>query len=154
MSKLILTVGTSHCGKTSWAEEYIKANPNTIELCRDQFRYTKETPNRDHYIPTHMSEERIAVLMANAFYDNVREGKDIIISDTNLTWVARDIWTERAYHADIDLEFVIFHSFFQRITSDPSLAFKLPDYVLKHQYIRFKEFLKEDQIPGVTYTIV
>ena len=153
MPKLILTVGTSFCGKTSWAEDYISRNPNTVMLSRDDYRFNDNVTCWDDYNKDRREHE-ISFQIMHDFLKLLHAGKDILVCDTNLTWVAREQWIDRAYTQGMDLEIVIFKSFVDKLVSDPYLAMSLPDYVLKHQYQRFNKFLEEETIPGVTYTIV
>lgn len=153
MPKLILTVGTSFCGKTSWAEDYINCNPNTVILSRDDYRFKGDIDCWDKHNKD-LCENEISFKIMNDFMDLLYKDKDIIVCDTNLTWIAREQWIERAYKHDMDLEIVIFKGFVDKLTTDSNLALSLPDYVLKQQYIRFNKFLEEETIPGVTYTLV
>ena len=38
MSKLILTVGIPGSGKSTWSQQYIRENPNTVRVNSDRLR--------------------------------------------------------------------------------------------------------------------
>ncbi len=85
--KAIVTIGISASGKSTWAAEYIKRNPGTVEINRDSFRgmimvesglepvWRNWKWKREGEV-TRRVEEKLKACAEN--------GLDIIISDTNL----------------------------------------------------------------------
>lgn len=157
MSKLILTVGVSNVGKTTWANEYCKQNPNTVNLCRDEFRYTIIVPggNSENYDRHHHNEAYVTNLMCRRYNEALMLGKDILISDTNLHAMTRWRWTEIARRYNQKIEFVVFNTAFENMFyNNSSNLFMLPEHVIGSQYKKFTEFLEEAPIPGIKYTVI
>jgi len=147
MSKLILIVSISNSGKSTYAQKYIQENPNTVELCRDHFRYS-----HPEYI---MGEREVSMHMFDKFTSLVRDGKDIIVSDTNLGESTRYRWNQIAKQYNVQVEYVVFNTHFQKTFYENSQnLFLLPDHVIGHQYRKFTKFLEENQKPNIQYTII
>lgn len=155
MPKLILTIGTSHSGKSTWAEEYVKSNPNTVEINRDMLRFGGVTnaTNWQEYSQK-PCEKYITECMENAFFNAVEDGYDVIVSDTNLGQGTRHTWLVRALALQVDVEYVVMHTAFNELFSDPAVIMKLPDYVLHKQYSNFQRFLKEPPKSFIKYTFI
>lgn len=155
MPKLILTIGTSSSGKSTWASNYIANNPNTVELNRDMIRFSEYTGARNwREYSVFPCENYVTKLLLNGFYNAIDDGYDVIVSDTNLSAATRGNWLLRAMGLGIEVEFVIMHSAFVKLFSDPNKIMELPDYVLKKQYQNFKTFLSEEPSRFVKYTFV
>jgi len=105
MPKLILTIGISGSGKTEWAEEYIRHNPNTVDIGRDVFRF-------DESNMYHPGEAEVSFRQLVAFTNAVRDGSDIIVTDTNLNPVTRYKWYLRVLQHNLELECVVFNTHF------------------------------------------
>lgn len=155
MPKLILTIGTSNSGKSTWASNYIANNPNTVELNRDMIRFSEYTGARSwREYSIFPCEDYVTKLLLNGFYNAIEDGYDVIVSDTNLSAITRSNWLLRAMGLGIEVEFVVMHSAFVELFSDPDKIMELPDYVLKKQYQNFKTFLSEEPSRLVKYTFV
>lgn len=157
MSKLILTVGTSECGKTTWAEEYCRQNPNTVNLCRDDIRFSLMSPGGtwDTYEGHHYEEAHISRLMQRKYNVAKMLDKDIIISDTNLNPMTRYRWVEIAKRFNQEIEYVIFNTaFVNMFYKNSSNLFMLPNHIVESQYKKFTKFLEEAPIPDVKYTVI
>lgn len=78
-TKIILLQGLSGSGKTTWAKQYIKDNPNTKIVCKDDLRTmldnSKYTKSNEKFV---LKVRDLIILAA------VEEGKDVIVADTNL----------------------------------------------------------------------
>ena len=155
MPKLILTIGTSSSGKSSWASNYIANNPNTVEINRDMIRFSEYTGARNwseySMLPC---ENEVTRLLLNGFYNAIEDGYDVIISDTNLSKITRDNWLLHAMGLGIEVEYVVMHSAFIKMFNDPFEIMQLPEYVLKKQYENFKLFLTEKPSSFVKYTFI
>lgn len=158
MSKLILTIGISNCGKSSWAKQFIKDNPNTVELSRDAVRFNQVKPkakNWDDYSISEEKEDKVSRIILNQYKEAVAQGKNVIISDTNLSYWSRLKWLHISRQSGQKIEFVIFHKkFIETFYSDSSNFLSLPDFVITKQYKRFTQFLEEVPIPEVDYTFI
>ena len=79
-SKLILLVGIPGAGKTTYANEYIKSNPNTIHLSSDTIRAELYG---DESIQGNPAE--VFSLMQKRAIEALNDGKDVIYDATNIT---------------------------------------------------------------------
>ena len=147
MPKLILTIGISSSGKTEWAEEYIRHNPNTVDIGRDMFRFDESNMYRP-------GETEVSFRQLVAFTNAVRDGSDIIVTDTNLSPVTRYKWYLRVLQHNLELECVVFNTHFVQLFQNPSTIMQLPDYVLHKQSPKFSEFLREAPKTSAKYTFV
>lgn len=155
MPKLILTIGTSNSGKSTWADNYIANNPNTVEINRDMIRFSEYTGARNwREYSIFPCENYVTKLLLNGFYNAIEDGYDVIVSDTNLSHRARSNWLLRAMGLGIEVEYVVMHSAFVKLFSDPNKIMELPDYVLKKQHENFKLFLAEEPSSFVKYTFI
>ena len=148
--KLILTVGLSNSGKTSWAEDLCKSQPNTINISRDGFRFGKYA---DSDLPADMLNREITWSVFREFYDAVQEGKNIIISDSNLNWRSRVYWERLAQEHNLKLEYAIFQSAFNDIFNSKDV-YKLPKHVLTKQHSRYVDFVNSPTNPNANYLVI
>lgn len=87
MNKIIFTRGVSASGKTVWAEQFIKDNPDYVNINRDDIRaalFCNGELDWSRYKFTRGNEVRVTEVQEQLIYDAVVNGKNIIISDTNL----------------------------------------------------------------------
>lgn len=82
--KIIITKGLPASGKSYWADEFIKENPNFVKIEKDQIRNSSEL-FKDGVYNHKRGDESIVIkerdrLVRKAF----SEGKSVISSDTNL----------------------------------------------------------------------
>lgn len=155
MPKLLLTIGISNSGKSSWAKKYVEENPNTVELNRDMYRfgYLTSAENWQEYGQA-PCEKRVSEFLLHDFLEAVRFGKDVILSDTNLSYCTRQKWNMNALRNGLDIEYVVMQSAFYDTFNDPDKVRVLPDHVLDKQYHNFTSFLEEGIKDHVTYTFV
>lgn len=78
MQEIIVTVGLPASGKTTWALEYIKDNPNTVRVNKDSIRamvfngqYSKEW------------EDFVCDIRDNIIYHALSKGYNVVVDDTN-----------------------------------------------------------------------
>jgi predicted kinase len=80
---LTLTIGLPASGKTTWAVEQLKKDPDLINLNRDDLRIMLQ--GRDRYAKfTKFREDLVTDMMMRAAEDALKAGKSVVISDTNL----------------------------------------------------------------------
>ena len=79
MKKVILTVGLPASGKTTWAREYQKENPNTVLINKDELRSMLHSG-----VHSKGREEFILAVRDFIIKKAVDEGHDVIVHDTNL----------------------------------------------------------------------
>lgn len=86
-NKIIITQGISASGKTYWAEDFVKQNPEYININRDDIRgelFCDGDLDWSKYKFTKAKENKVTETQNQRICDAVTEGKNIIISDTNL----------------------------------------------------------------------
>lgn len=157
MSKLILCVGISNSGKSTWAEQYLASNPNAVELNRDHIRFRNFPPGSkwDDYEYTEHSETQVSFEILKLYYKALKENKDIIVSDTNLSPFIRNTWLNRALENKQSVEFVVFNSYFiDLFYANSTNLMYVPNHVIESQYKNFTRFLEERPIPGIKYTMI
>lgn len=96
MNKMILTVGASGSGKTTWAEEYAR-NRSITNINRDDIRFLGKKRNWDNWTFTKANERKISAACDHLAVTAVEYRSDIIVSDTNLNPNVRAEWKEFAY---------------------------------------------------------
>ena len=105
--KLILTVGISGSGKTTWAEEFTRNRGDWANVNRDDFRFallTSGIRNWSAYEFNRKNEKEVTNAVINAVKSYEQEGMNIIISDTNLSHRVRDSWKNAANNMGYDFE--------------------------------------------------
>lgn len=82
--KLIITKGLPASGKSSWADEYIKENPNFVKVEKDQIRKNGELFKDGKYVHKRGDEAIVLKERDRLIREAFRQGKSVISSDTNL----------------------------------------------------------------------
>ena len=95
MQEVILTVGISGSGKTTWAEELCAGNNPFVNINRDDIRFNKFNDGvRDwsKYKFKRSNENWVTERQEEAALQAVELGLSIVISDTNLNAKTRQKW--------------------------------------------------------------
>lgn len=95
MKELILTIGASCSGKTTWSEEFIRNRSDWVNLNRDDVRFNIFTHRKRDWAKykfNSKNEKRVSSVIDQLAYDAVVENKNIICSDTNLSPKTRNKW--------------------------------------------------------------
>lgn len=141
MAKLIITVGCSCSGKTTWASNFISRMSNSIyterdEIRQEQFNVIGKTilDNKSENEVTEIEREII-----NSFFNDY--GYDVVIaSDTNLSQKYIDSWRGFAEHLGVDFEIKYFDVPLETLlerNSNRHPEDRLPESVIRRQYKRF-----------------
>ena len=80
--KAIVTVGVSASGKTTWAKKYASEN-DFVNICRDDIRW-RMIGVRDWSKWDFKFENSVTLIQRHLIATVASEGKNIVISDTNL----------------------------------------------------------------------
>lgn len=145
-AKVILTVGISNCGKSTWAKGFIKKNPMYIEINRDDLRIALFCDgDRSKYNSYKFSREKeglVTKISETRAEFAVSNGQGIIISDTNLNDKTRAFWTSFADLHGLELELEIFdvplHVCLDRNSKRDITFYKS---VILRQYSSFRKFM-------------
>lgn len=112
VKRLILTVGVSGSGKSTFAEELTETE-GFVEINRDTIRFTQIVDNggvKDwtKYKFTKAREDLVTAIQVEQFETAAREGKPIVVSDTNLNEKYINFWTKHAEKAGYTVELEYF----------------------------------------------
>ena len=135
MMRIILTVGPPACGKTTWAENYIKEHPEFVNVNRDDIRYALfgRYYNVNEIEVTSRQKERVIKVL--------QSGKSVIISDTNLNDAFIYVWENIAKEFGIELEYKHFFgvSLADLLERNKNRERVVPERVIRDMYTRCRE---------------
>lgn len=80
--KAIITIGPSGCGKSTFAKRYVENG--WTEINRDNIRFTGKPRNYYKYTFNRLFENKVTNTWNQQLKEAIEEGKNIIVSDTNL----------------------------------------------------------------------
>jgi len=110
--QVIINVGVSGSGKTTWSTDYIKKNPNTLRINRDDIRKTLVGDLTGYYkrkdlisIENLVTEIEQTLLEKTLYYDN-----NVIIDNTHLQvkYINKIVSTLDYINKTIEVKFKIF----------------------------------------------
>jgi predicted kinase len=144
-AKVILTIGISNSGKSTWAREFCKANPMFRDINRDDLRialYCEGDRSKYHTYKFSKDKESMITDMAVVSAKSaVKTGQGMVISDTNLNDTTRTFWKNFAKENGLPYEEVEFdvplHICLGR---NRKRDITLPERVLRQQYSSFRKF--------------
>ena len=149
--KIIVTVGCSGSGKSTWAHNEWKKNPSeTIIVNRDKIRellygYSESNVN-EYYQRKDISklEKQVTLFEDTLIHDGLNLGKTVIVDATHL----KKKYLERFEFFNVPVEFVLFHEDFNTLVDrDSKRNRSVGKDVINKQYNTFKN-LKE--IPNLS----
>jgi predicted kinase len=110
MRKLILTVGISGSGKSTWSRDYIDTNRNTLRINRDDLRKTLVGDLMGYYQRPDIFhiEECVSELERCAFRELIKE-YDVIIDNTNLQKKVIQDWVLLTTENNAEVNFKLFN---------------------------------------------
>ena len=119
MSKVIITIGASGAGKTTWSLEYMKKHPNTIRVNRDDLRKCMFGTLDDYYQHPDLNKREVRINdIEDLIYMNaLNAGWDVLVDNTHLRpkYIERWIGYGKVYkdnsigiHIDVETKFKIF----------------------------------------------
>lgn len=120
MNKLLITVGVSGSGKTTWAQAHVDQNTNGMQdwviIARDEARRSLFPEFKAHeYKHTKAREKKVSEYCEHLFNVAVKKGQHVIIADTNLNSKYRELWKKRGEDNGYDVEFKDFPMTFEEI---------------------------------------
>lgn len=111
MNKIIITQGISASGKTYWAENFVKQNPNYVNINRDNIRgdlFCDGTLDWSTYKFTKAKEAKVTEIQDQLISEAVLASKSIIISDTNLNLKTLERFKKLPCLAEYQFEYKVF----------------------------------------------
>lgn len=144
--KAILTKGIISSGKSTFAKQFVKDNPDYVRLSRDDFRHMI-----DGYSYSEETEKIVTSFMENCISELVRQNKNIIIDEQHLNEKRRNeriaFFKSKGYEVEIK-EFPITLS--EAIKRDKNREFSIGEKVIKRTWssyeIQLKEMLERDRV--------
>lgn len=154
MKKIILTIGASCSGKSTWAEQFIKdrevredfygvvrASNDWVNINRDDIRFKLFTDNKRNWTQYKFNKknERSVTESADKLANEAALGDfNIIISDTNLNPSIRQKWKDFAETHGYEYEEKVFHcSWEELVKRNAQRGGGIPESILWSQYKRF-----------------
>lgn len=146
MKEMIVTVGCSGSGKTTWAEEYVRENyPNWTNVNRDDERFALTNNGvRDwtKYKFNKSNERKVTEIVDAKLAQALLTGQNIIVSDTNLNPKFRAKFKELAQEHGYkysEREFVVPWIELEKRNVNRQGGVSMT--VLRSQYLRMEEYL-------------
>lgn len=164
---ITLTLGISASGKTTWAEEVCKAT-GAVNVNRDDARQELFGPFKwGEYEFTQGNEKAVTRLCKERALVAILQGKDIIVSDTNLSHQTRETWEAIAKENNVSLTYKVFNILLKEaVERDSNREMSVGKKVLSRQILKmhseckdiiindFKQRLEEQWERGGTPCIV
>ena len=146
MSKIIVTIGCSNSGKSTWAHEQWKENPNKIVVVnRDSIRnllfsYTDETIS-EYYKRTDLNklEKQVSKYEDTLIYEALCEDKTVIVDNTHL----QESYITKYEYWNVEIELVWFDVLLKEaLTRNMSRSRKVDEAVIVKQYNKYVNLRK------------
>lgn len=140
--KIILTVGPSACGKTTWANEQVNKNKGKfVNLNRDDIRRTLFMFNAwNEYRFTGQKESLVTETQFAMAKAALSRGLSVIVSDTNLNAEYRQKWQDFAKEQNVPFELEVFRVDIKELTQrNLNREFSVDPKIMKQQYVTFME---------------
>ncbi|QBX32633.1 polynucleotide kinase [Aeromonas phage Asfd_1] len=143
--KVILTVGPTCAGKTTWAEEQVRLAPTKfVNLNRDDFRFSLYgARNWSEYKFNKRNEDIVGRAIKDAARAAIDASRSVIISDTNMSESVQAEWKTFADEQGCDFELQYFAPGLLKTILERN-RYKgprsLPEHVVKQQYDRYINF--------------
>lgn len=158
MSKVILTIGPSSSGKTTWAREQVRKNPGKyINLNRDDVRFALFCADEwSQYKFTAAREQMVTEQIERTAERAMELNQTIIISDTNLNPATRQKWADFAKKHNAVYEQEVFHCTYQELLRRNLTRGKyaMQENVIKKQFETFmfqfggwKKYVPDTNLP-------
>lgn len=146
MKQIILIVGCSGSGKTTWAESFIASNNNWVNINRDDERFAMTNNGiRDwsKYKFNKSNERKVTEIINEKLAQAFADGKNIIISDTNLNPTYRENFKTMALEYGYEYSekpFVV--SWVELEKRNANRQGGVSTTILRSQYLRMQDYLK------------
>ncbi len=155
MSKAIITVGISGSGKTTHAEELCKKDKSYVNANRDDLRFTLTgTSGWSEYKFNRSIEGVVTELQKSICALAIKQGKNVVISDTNLNPKTREMWYTYLTKLGFEVEYKAFPVDIQVAIKRDQQRLNSVGYEVIHKqwqqwldYIDFKRYIPNDNLP-------
>jgi len=144
--KVTITQGCSASGKTMWAEDFVKNNPDYVNINRDDIRAALFCDGKldwNKYKFTKGNEKRVTETQNKMIFDAVMDNKNIIISDTNLNPKYINKFEEMEILKGYEFEYKVFEEDLLTLLERDARRCNGVGYkTITHQYEQFKNMFK------------
>lgn len=156
--EMIITVGVSGSGKTTWAQAHVDQNTNGMDdwviIARDEARRELFPEFKaNEYKHTKAREKKVSNHCENLFNVAVNKGQNVIIADTNLNPNYRELWKKRGEEAGYEVKFQDFPMTYEEILQRNQYrgTTSVPSTVLLRQWKQWCEYVgRRKYIPDET----
>ena len=144
-AKVILTIGISNCGKSTFAKELIKENPRYTEVNRDDTRIAffcdGDRNQYNNYKFSRDKEQLVTKINEACAAFAISRGQGVIVSDTNLNAKTRNFWKNFAKEKGVPYEEQVFDTpLHVCVGRNIKRDITLPKRVLLGQYESYRKF--------------
>jgi len=147
--KVIITQGCSASGKTYWSEQFVKDNPDYVNINRDDIRgelFCDGGLDWSKYKFTKGNENKVTEEQTRLIEEAVLQSKNIIISDTNLNQKYLDKYEEMGILKGYEFEYKVFEEDLLTLLKRDALRKNGVGYeVITYQYEQFCKMFKSGQ---------
>lgn len=136
MSKLIVTIGVSASGKTTWSKDHVKLYPHIIRLSTDECRHVL-TGDEGNQECSHKVFESIYLITEHL----LNQGKDVLIDSTAYSIKNRKRFIEIAKRTNSEVEAHVFGQslkFVEILDRNNNRDRKVPENVIIRQLSNFE----------------
>jgi predicted kinase len=137
-----MTVGLIASGKSTWAKQFVKDNPNTQRVSRDDIRFMTTD-----YTYTPENEKIVDILYRNLIKSLLQNtDKDIILDEQNLNVERREAFKEWILSFGKDIEFIEKEfpiTLYEAIERDKKRSFPIGEGVIKKTWHNNEIYLKQ-----------
>lgn len=153
--EMIITVGVSGSGKTTWAKAHVEHSPEQwVIIARDEARrelFPEFAPHE--YKHTKAREKKVSAYCEHLFNLSVGLDSNIIIADTNLNPTYRELWKKRGEEAGYNVRFQDFPMTYEEILQRNQYrgTTSVPSTVLLRQWEQWSDYIgRRKYVPDET----
>ena len=134
MSKVVLTVGVSGSGKTTWARQFVADNAGWVITSRDDIRVAHGFPP----VGDKDQEKIVTKLQRGTIESALLDGYNVIVADTNLNKDIRNKLVDYVHKLGYDVEFKLFDVDLQTcIDRDATRPNPVGEIVIRKQFAKW-----------------
>lgn len=135
--KILILIGIPASGKSTWAKDYVRRNPDWIRVNRDDFRLML----KDEQLCENKIEDMITGLVKHTIEKSLSKRLNVLVDNTNLKQrYIGEIVDAFKYQADIDYR-VFDISLDEAIERDNARSTKVGEVVIKRMHQSYKSLL-------------
>lgn len=139
---VMLTVGASASGKSTWAKQRAAIYPDNVIACRDDIRRMLGYPP----VGTPQQEKQVTLVQQGIIETALLAGKDVIVSDTNLNKQFRKKMIKFCHEHGANVTLTVFDEPLDELhkrTDNRPLEEQVPRDAIKRQYDSLQTQLKD-----------